>query len=748
MKAKITIAIAFVYLFSLPSIIHGNGLVINEVQYQNKSTLKDASGGTPDWIELYNAGNFTINLLGYQLSDDASLLDCWTFPEFEIQPGGFILVFASGKDSVMVNEIHTDFKLKLMKDPLFLLNKKGDIIDSIVEQCIPPDKVLGRLPDGSLYRQILEPTPGSSNNKAETYSINYISDSIMVSAPSGFYSNQVELKISNLHSENTIVYTLNGDNPEFDALVYNKPISLCDICSNEIRFADKSDDDLELGNLISKANIIRTQVFSEGCPASNEISNTYFISNNNTFKYQVPVVSLITDEDNLFSNETGIYVSGNHLNFYQHGKEWEREAHIEIFDSLGLQLINQNVGIRINGRGSRYKPQKSLRLYARDEYGNQSFDYSFFSQKPELNSFKTLVLRNTYWGWSGTLFKDELCHKLVNDMNMDNSAVQTVIVFINGEYWGVYSLRERYDEYFVKNNYNQQNADLDIIGYDEDDILVEAGMVDNYNNLIQFLKSEDPESSDFYDKVSKQIDIKNAIDFFVAHIYFSNVDFVNNNMKAWCNKTDTPLWRFFFFDMDGAMYRADYNLLAEYHNIDNEYHIYPEYSTFLLHTLLTNKRFKNEFNARFQYHLNSTFSANRVVNYINTYQELYKTMVPEHIYRWGHPTDYNKWLHDVEMLKIFAMQRPIALYNQLNESFSNPFAVSPNPNNGNFAIDFFDSQWEKKIQIIDMQGRILVDNLFTISGQFTVNERLRKGLYLLNVEIGNTIYTEKLFIEL
>jgi len=141
--------------------IYAQGLKINEVQYVNQQTLFDSNGDSPDWIEIINTGSEVINLQAYQLSDEQNINGGWSFPNLELQPDSMIIVFASGNNEHSAEELHTDFKLKLMEESVYLLSPEGVPIDSIEATCIPPDKSIGRQPDGSPELKILSPTPGS-----------------------------------------------------------------------------------------------------------------------------------------------------------------------------------------------------------------------------------------------------------------------------------------------------------------------------------------------------------------------------------------------------------------------------------------------------------------------------------------------------------------------------------------------------------------------------------------------------------
>ena len=721
---------------------------INEVAYSNKSSFYSNDGQAYDWFEIYNKENYTINLKNYQVTDDTKSSSFWTFPSYELRPHSSIVVFASGKDIIDGLEFHTNFKLKLLKDTLYLINPSGEIIDQIVPTCVPANYTFGRKPDGSDHLVVMVPTPGKSNNEAQEKTINYQPDSLIVNYNSGFYDTPISLEFSNLVASNTIVYTVDGEVPDINAGQYTGPILLQNLTTQKNRYANLVESNYKPGNMIFKGNIIRAIVMSDGCPASNEISNVYFINKSLKGKYKVPVVSLITEKDNLFDDEKGIYVSGNHDNFRQHGKEWERPVHIEMFDTNGIQIIDQDGGTRIHGRGSRKYGQKSFRLYADEEYGKPYFEYPFFKQKPDITHFKTLLLRNTM-GWYGDLFRDELCHSLVQDMNIDYTACQTVITFVNGEYWGIYSLRERQDIYYVENNLKTSITNMDIVGYGYDQVVVEEGSDISYNRLINQLEQSDPEDPGYLNEIGKLIDIEGVIDYFIAQIYLANTDFPKDNIELWRPNADSAKWRYFFFDLDGTMYRQSYDHLSEYNNQNKDFQRYSHESTVILRSLLKNNDFRDMFYARFNYHMNNTFNTSRVLKKISGFEKLYLPLVSENIYRWDSPSDFDNWIQGVQMLKDFAVQRPTYIFEQLQKNFGSPFTIYPNPAQNHFYIKLAGNMEVKAITIYNNSGLIIKqqNHIEACEDQIEVTSGLSPGMYFIEIKTNDALYTEKLLIK-
>ena len=720
-------------------------VVINEVVYANRNVITDADGDTPDYIELYNSGNETVNLKDFQLIDDTTKSNYWLLPDVSIAAKGYLLIFASDKNLGGANEMHASFKLKVLQDAVYLLNPEGEVLNQSPVRCVPGDKCLGRWPDGSSNWQVLSPTPSTTNDSATVHDINFVSDSIWIDKSSGYYKSDIAVNLFNTNANNAIYYTLDGDIPDEDDEVFDEAIELSDLTPNKNRFADKTDEvEYSPGNKIFKGNILRAVVYSDGCPASDVLTETYFINENMKNRYKVPVISLVTEKDNLFDEEIGIYTAGKYTNFDKRGKDWEREIHVEIFDSTGNTIIDQDAGLRIHGRGSRWASNKSMRIYARDEYGKANFDYPFFDQRPHLNSYKTLLIRATN-DWPGTLFLDEMCQELVDDMNMYYSASETAILFINGEYWGIYCLRERQDEHYMNANLGYPFDDYTVISYDmHKGILAESGEMSDYDDLVTWIETNDPQSDLFYDELSEKIDLENMMDFFIAELYFGNTDFPYNNLRLWKESTDTAKWKFLFFDLDAAMTRIEFDILTEYNNDYDHLQRYPDWSVNIFKNVLLNDRFRREFYQRFYHHMQNTFDAQTVMQTIDKYATMYTPLVDEHNYRWGLPGDKLEWNQNINQLKAFAMQRPLAINKQLRSNFSLPFDVYPNPSNGTINIEFPNNDATVEIQLIDLNGRTVLET--GLSGTYFRLENLPKGIYILKVHMYNQYFVQKIVI--
>ena len=714
--------------------VQGQHPVINEIQYVNKHTLTDSFGETPDWIEIFNPSANSINLKGYLLNDENDIEEAWTFPDTLLSPKAFLLLYASGHTKQVSNQLHLPFKLGQLKDTVYLFSPEHELIDICFAKCVPPDLSLGCKPNGAENRFILSPTPGYSNEVAETHAINYQEDSLWLSIGSGFYQNDTSIVAMHLVQENQIRYTFNADDVDFESALYTNDLELNDINESPNRFANFKESIFQPGNKISKANVLRIQSFSEGCPASKELVETYFVEEDYpSWYHSLPVVSLVTDEDNLFNKEEGIYVEGNAHNFTKRGKAWERPVHIEVFDSTFQSMIKQHAGIRIHGGFARWFDQKSLRLYARSKYGKDSFVNPGLQQKKEIPGFKKLLLRNVQV-WSGAMFTDELCQHLVEDLNIDYNAAESAVVYINGEYWGVYSLREFFDENYVASNYQIGNPELDI-----------SFSMEGIEEFSNYLANNSVNEENFLVGVNEIIDVESVIDYYIAQFYLANQDYINNS-RFWKETSQNTKWRPYFYDLDFSFPISRWDeLFTEFLNPTPGRTTYSASRTDALSTLLQNKEFRAKFHGRFVEILNDQFSPGKVLKLIDSYHTKYLTLVNDHTYRWGIPQDIHSWNESIAKLRTYAILRPVELHQLFQKYFGNPFTVYPNPSNGRFQIAFNNDVARAKINIYSLQGKKIFEKLGINADEIVVLD-LPSGVYILRVLQDKIWYSEKLIV--
>ena len=713
-------------------------VVFNEIMSSNQTIFPDSENEHHDWIELYNPSNDTINIGGFYLSDDLSRPDKFQIPnQTTIKPKGFLVIFASGKDRVISGEIHTNFAINQMGEPLLISHPSLEVSDYLEPVYIPSNMSYGRQPDGSeswVYFDNEQATPNQSNNLALRTTVP-VELNPEFSHLGGFYESAFYLSLEPKSGTN-IYYTLDGSEPTKDDYLYEAPLLI------EPDFIEATGAELQIQRTesmteipqpsypismirsgstqwrspradIFKATTLKVRAFGDNDLMSEIVTHTYFVDPNMSMRYTFPIVSITTDIDHLFSFETGINVPGTHYdptipesssnrtgNYYQRGDLWERPIYLEYFETDGTRVLAQNAGIRTHGGLSRKYPIKSYRLYARSSYDDQSsFDYQFFKDK-DIDTFKRLVLRGGGQTFQYTLMGDAAAQSLLKPLNLDFQYNQPVILFINGEYFGIRNLRDRIDDWHLSTHYGGQRENFTILtgnAYPEDGSLVGQ---DHYRNLYRTITRNDMKSDYYYDYIQTQMDIENFIDYYVAQLYYANVDWPQNNINYWRYNTseympDAPYgldgrWRWIVFDVDagfGASWggvEPSYNSFERLTGVDWK-------TGNVFQALMKNDAFRHQFLNRFADLLNTHFSAEVATTIVEEYQAAYDLEIKEHIDRWGYPNSYFLWQGYVERMMTFASDRPELIRLQMLDYFGlediHELRVYTNTNQGRVKVN-------------------------------------------------------------
>jgi len=278
-------------------------------------------------------------------------------------------------------------------------------------------------------------------------------------------------------------------------------------------------------------------------------------------KYKMPIISLSTNKSSLFDHEKGLFVSGVHFNinkensgnFFKKGKIFEREVFFQYFNTQGELNFECNIGMRIHGGVTRKYSQKSLRFYARNKYGKSAVNLPSIS-KNRVNRFILEGMKES--GGGGALIEDIVAQELVKDIGLEQQNFHPVVVFINGEYWGLHTLRERIDENYLANKFNTHKDSFDIIDGKPPYYKIINGNNSDYIKLLDFIKENDLTDNENYNFISNRIDISNFINYYSVQLFFANLDWPIHNLKLW-KKKNNGKWRFLLYDLDGGFSYAN-----------------------------------------------------------------------------------------------------------------------------------------------------------------------------------------------
>lgn len=676
---KIYFAIVSVF-FTLT--VFAQDIAVNEVMASNLNTLLDEEGSPSDWIELYNYGTAPVDLAGYGLSDDALVPFKWTFPSVTLQPNSYLLVWASDKNIATVGQpLHTNFKISSGGEAISLTNPAGTLLDQAPATSLPEDVSIGRQPNGTgpwLY--FYTPTPNASNTGTGLTDL-LVAPSF--SQDSGFYTTAFNLTLTHPNPNAVLVYTLDGSDPDINNLngtsfqyknlyptavgsspgpllqetytsfQYNVPITITDKSAQPDKVANKNSRQHPLyvpPTPVRKGTVFKARSYVNGIP-SKVVAKTYFIWAAGN-PYTFPVISLQTQENNLFDYNLGTYTAGVDFdtwrannptntqyyrpefnNYYRSGGAWEYPMSVEIF-SNNASVINMNAGYRIHGNNSRSDIIKSLRLYADSDYDEQDvFEHNLFTTPiydapdPTNDKFKRILLRGN--GSGGAVANDVVFNRVMQKMYNGVTRVQPVVHFINGEYWGISAIRDRFDRYHYAYNFDLDKDNIAQISCGGSNCELDEGTdadYSDYNNLKSYINDNDMANPTFYAAVKSRFEITSFIDNMILQIYSGNNGYERKFWKAIVPENDgygDGRWRTSIQDFEPAL-----STLTDWLSFWGTLTGSPNESLFS--SLLDNPEFKIQFINRFADALNSCFTPEHFNTVVNTTFDEVAPFLAEH----------------------------------------------------------------------------------------------------------------------
>lgn len=721
-------AILWFALFGCASHLAAQTVAINEVMASNADVIADDDGDYSDWIELYNYGHDTLNLEGFGITDDLERPFRWIFPEYHMAPGAFLLIWASGKDRRDPQaHLHTNFSISSAGEPVLLFRPDSAMINAMNAVEMPTGISYGRQPDGTgPWGYFYEPTPGVQNF---TEPFAALIPPPAFSHSSGFYEDPFELSLSVDNESAVIVYTTDGSEPDISNLegtsyfyrtgyvhsphqearpfqsasytseAYSRPLTVYDRSTDSDKLSSICTDYSNYPNYfpdgpVQKGTVVRAAAFLNGA-RSPIVSHTYFVSEQGAFDHDLPVVSLSLNEDELFDYEKGIYVPGvdfdqwrednpdesvgifTPANYFRRGRETEKPSVFQYFENR-TELINQNIGIRIHGGWSRTLRHKSLRLYPRNAYDEENaLGIPIFGIDGGTD-FKRLLLRSSGNDYNLTYMRDAFLQASVSHLNFDTQAYRPMVLYINGEYFGMTNARERYDKFYIERVYGIEEGELDFLNNNAE--------VAEGDSLHFIALREDAAQADFSDEGQMEyfktlIDFENFTDYHIAQIYIDNRDWPGNNVRLFRKRLSgfDPFappgqdgrWRWMMFDTDfGAGFLGPenykYNTLA-FATSPHQYHYAnPEWATLLLRKFLENEGVKIDFVNRFADLMNTAFLPERMEAVIDSLAANIASERHLHAHRWS---TLENWEAEVEVMRQFVNLRPAYQREHLREEF-------------------------------------------------------------------------------
>lgn len=507
-------------------------------------------------------------------------------------------------------------------------------------------------------------------------------DYVSFSIDSGFYEDAQEIVLTCNVEGASIYYTLDHSTPDKTSTLYKSPIKVTSKTNSKNVLSAQEGTSASNNYIpdysVDKGTVIRAIAYLPDGTTTPLTSATYFVGLDQDKYADVPIISLVTDFENLYDYETGIYVLGKTYddwiaedpsresldgwmklgNYSNSGREWERPVSVEFITADGTVGFKQNMGIRIMGGASRNQAQKSLKLIAREEYGQKNVKYALIpdnlnSDGDIITKYKSFVLRVGGNDADYARLRDPYLQALVSDAHFITQQTTPCVVFLNGEYWGMYTITEDYTDNHIENNYGLDNNNVIIIKCGE----VEEGEEEDltlFQNMYHFITQNDMSNPELYAVACDIIDADSFADYFAFQLYIANADciFQNNNWRMWrarvadttCDYSDAK-WRFAAYDNDFSTGIYSGSSSATLDNIssiitpsslqERLYNIKHYVPIELFRSLIANEEFKSKLILALCDMRNIYFEANHAQAVLEEMSAPYLQLMPDTLSRFG-----------------------------------------------------------------------------------------------------------------
>jgi CotH kinase protein/Lamin Tail Domain/Secretion system C-terminal sorting domain/Chitobiase/beta-hexosaminidase C-terminal domain len=503
--------------------------------------------------------------------------------------------------------LETNFKFKSAGQAIYLSNPSGVIIDSLIVPILYADMSFGKQPDGAVTTfSFLTPTPSATNN-ALAYTGFEVKPTITFAG--GFYPAAITATaVNNSVTGGILRYSTDGEVPNANSPLYTGPLT------------------------ISTNSVLKVRCFASTgtlAPSQSATESYLFIDD-----YTIPVISISMDSSDLYG-PTGIFDNSN--------TDFKRACFMEYFDVNGVKQFSSKTSIKPDGGagGSRSNPQHSVTLEpANSVYGDgEPVNYPLIPEKGFIDKFYSFYLRNGSNNWLQYPQKDATFMRMMKGTHALYQAYSPVVVYVNGDYFGVYELREKTKAEYYENNFGNDVDSIDLLAmsyfYGPSILRVSQGSDSTFYQMKDFVTTYPAAAPDYFDQVHTKLDLYNFTDYLVGENWFANTDWIYNNMKVSRCRTAGNKWRFGLQDMELGLTgwsnetanQFDWFRYSQQPNV-----FWPIYDG-----LIQNPKFKNYFINRYADLMNTNLKTSV---YAPVVTDMYNQLLPEM------PKEFQRWSGD------------------------------------------------------------------------------------------------------
>lgn len=604
-----------------------------------------------NWVELKNYSDREIDLSDYALSKKLGKdEDYWELPNQKLPPGRLITIRLAGKKGKSGDALQAP--LKPGDSETLVLSKDGDFVDGVCAKMTTRGGSIGRRDGQKGFFYYPTPTRNAPNGNDGR---RFIAALPQFDRKPGVYSKESQLCLHLKDKSRVVHYTLDGSVPTAASPTVGDSI------------------------VISRGTVIRT--FAEGDSLnlrSNVATATYLPG----VSHDMAVMNVAVNHADLYDHNRGIYANGPGYgedkphagaNFW---KKWTKNAHVEFFD--GKDGFSTDCGLRIFGGYSRNEAKKSFRLKFRGVYGEEEVDYDFFGDGERMG-LKDLVLRSGSQDYNRGMIRDEFFTSLMQPQSptLLTQKYRPVALYINGDYFGLYYMREKIDKHFVARKLNVPTDSIDIVLSGK---YAETGSKSGYTELMGYVTSHDLADRNNYEYVKNRVDLQGLADFKLGEIYSGNYDVGNIRYVRSTSSAGDGKWHFIFFDLDCSW--VGYKPPAEYYLSSNSVFGGDEVNphNILVNNLLRNQEFRALFLQRLSHHLTHTFSPQNATSVFDAMHAKIRTEMELNCQRWPQ-LSYKQWGNNMVTFKKMLSDKPKVMLADLRKHLN----ITPQENKKYFS---------------------------------------------------------------
>lgn len=562
-----------------------------------------------DWVELFNRGDQPEILSEWYLSNDADERQKLSLNAITILPGAYHVVLLENETS--------PFSVSLSGSELILTDADGQIADHFETGALRYGITSGRYEDDAACSRVffLQATKGAKNEApcVEGYAhVPILSDTALYHA---------EPFLLTMHTDDpdaVIYYTLDGSAPTDHSLRYSEPVS------------------------IDRNTTVRAIATSQNRLMSDEASADYLFREPHT----LPVICVAADPAR--------WDLLTQVPFREAGLKEQpaRLAYYEIDGTLGTVFP---AGISPRGNASLSYPQKSLSVHLRSEYGQKAVTYPFFGEGSFL-TYRFLVLRNGSQDINAARMRDSFANRAAENLHVISAMTRPVIVYVNGEYYGIMDLNEGLNQSYFWTHFNKESNEINLVQRNDH---VKHGSAEGFVALRAFASGKRLSDPENMQQFSEMADVDAITDYIIAQSFFGNYDIHNQN---WVSSTDGSIpWQPYLYDIDRCLNQESFSSNVLYMYFDSHGVVHDRQGDRIMMEipcgLKNDKTWSKAFVERYAQLLCTEFSEKRLLALLDEMEKELRPEMEAHIAKWKMPNSVESWERSVKEFREYISKR-------------------------------------------------------------------------------------------